>query len=102
MNILKKADEIVNDESEDKIRQYGKFDVCMERASVIASVMTTKHITPEDMYLILAALKFAREANAHKEDNLLDAVAYIGGLNNYIINKNKKNENSKDKGCKDS
>ena len=35
----------------------------------------------------MIAMKFAREANAHKEDNLLDALAYIGALNNYIIEK---------------
>jgi hypothetical protein len=30
------------------------------------------------------ALKLARESWSHKQDNLLDAVAYLGGLNNYL------------------
>ena len=40
-------------------------------------------ITVEDMYHFQIALKLAREAHSHKEDNLLDAVAYLGALNNY-------------------
>ena len=57
------------------------------------------------MFKALIALKLSREAYAHKEDNLLDAVAYIGGLNNYLTDQghaNTKNKNSKntDKGNK--
>ena len=37
----------------------------------------------EGMYRAMIAMKLAREAHAHKEDNLLDAAAYIGALNNY-------------------
>lgn len=36
------------------------------------------------MFRALIALKLTRESYGHKEDNLLDAVAYIGGLNNFI------------------
>lgn len=36
------------------------------------------------MYRALIALKLSREAYSHREDNLLDAAAYIGALNNYI------------------
>ena len=36
------------------------------------------------MYYMQIALKLARESFSHKEDNLLDLVAYIGGLNNYL------------------
>jgi len=31
----------------------------------------------------MIALKFSRESYNHKQDNLLDAVAYIQGLENY-------------------
>ena len=41
-------------------------------------------ITTVGMYKALIALKLSREAYAHKEDNLLDAVAYIGSMNDYI------------------
>lgn len=83
MNILKKANEIVNDRAEEKERQYGNFIECMKKTSIIASEMSNKVITIEDAYNVLIALKLARQANAHKEDNLLDAVAYLGSLNNY-------------------
>lgn len=86
MNILKKANEIVNERSEEKERQYGDFQECMKRTSEIASLMSNKTITVQDAYNVLIALKLARQANAHKEDNLLDAVAYIGALNNLLEN----------------
>ena len=35
------------------------------------------------MFMAMIALKLSRESYNHKEDNLLDAVAYIGALNNY-------------------
>jgi hypothetical protein len=34
------------------------------------------------MYMCMIALKLSRESYCHKEDNLLDACAYIGSLNN--------------------
>lgn len=83
MNILKKADEIVNERSEEKERQYGPFAECNEKAAIIASIMCGKDITAEDIYKFQIALKLARESYSHKEDNLLDAAAYIGALNNY-------------------
>ena len=84
MNILEKANEIVNLRSEEKDRQYGDFHECMDKAALIASLMSNKDITIVDMYNCMVALKMARQANCHKEDNLLDAVAYIGSLNDYL------------------
>jgi predicted transcriptional regulator len=89
MNILEEADKIVNKRSEEKERQYGSFDEGMEKASKLASIMTSKDITAIDMYKCMVALKISRESFNHKEDNLLDTVAYLGALNNYINNKNK-------------
>jgi len=83
MNILLKANEIVNERSEEKERQYGPFEEGMERAAKIASGFTGKEITATDMYKCLVALKLSRESFNHKEDNLLDAVAYLSSLNNY-------------------
>lgn len=83
MNILDQANKIINERSEEKDREYGPFIKCNERAAKIASVLCDKEITTEDIYKFQIALKFAREAHAHKEDNLLDAAAYIGALNNY-------------------
>lgn len=83
MNILKKADDIVNHRAEEKSRQYGPFIACNAKAARIASELCGKPVTTLDIYYFQIALKLAREAYAHKEDNLLDAVAYIGALNNY-------------------
>ena len=60
----------------------------MSRACAMYNLMSTpdKQLEPEDMYKVLVALKLSREAYNHKEDNLLDAVAYIGAWNNYREN----------------
>jgi hypothetical protein len=84
MNILKEADDIVNNRSEEKERMYGPFEEGMDRAAMIASGMTGKNIDAKDVYAVLVALKLSRHSYAYKEDNLLDAVAYLGSLNNYI------------------
>ena len=87
MNILLEANNIINNRSEETNRQYGDFDTSMIRMSQIASAATGKDITPEDCYIIMVALKLSRQAHQHKEDNLLDAVGYLGALNNFIENK---------------
>ena len=87
MNILEKADEIVNKRSEEKERQYGPFSEGMRRAAMIANGMTGKDFTAEDMYAALVALKLSRHSYNYKQDNLLDACAYIGALDNYLQEK---------------
>lgn len=87
MNILEKANEIVNIRSEEKERMYGPFEEGMERAASILSGMTGINVDATFMYKALVALKLSRESYNHKEDNLLDAVAYLGSLNNYLNNK---------------
>lgn len=86
-NILYQADQIVNHRSEEKSRTYGPFSEGMERAAKIMQGMTGKDITAEDMYAALVALKLSRHSYHYKEDNLLDACAYIGALDNYIKEK---------------
>jgi len=88
-NILKEADQIVNKRSQEKTRQYGEFSQSMERASKIASEMRGKLIDPHDMFCCMIALKFSRQSFSFKDDNLLDAAAYIGGWANYISNTRK-------------
>ena len=89
MNILEKADQIVNHRSEEKERMYGPFGKSMERAAAIynAASPENEQISVQGMYRALIALKLSREAYSHREDNLLDAAAYIGALNNYIEEK---------------
>ena len=83
-NILKEANEIVNERSEEKERQYGPFGEGMERAAQIASGMTGRTWNADDMFIAMIALKFSRQSYNFKKDNLLDAAAYIGAWQNYI------------------
>jgi len=83
-SILAQADAIVNNRSDEKERQYGPFSEGMDRAAMIASGMSGKSFSGEDMFIVLVALKMSRHSYNYREDNLLDAVAYIGGLDNYI------------------
>lgn len=87
-NILKEANQIVNERSEEKERQYGPFDEGMRRAASIASGMTGREWTEDDMYIAMIALKFSRQSYNEKRDNLLDAVAYIGAWQNSIKKRN--------------
>ncbi len=95
MNILLKANEIVFERNEEKERMYGPFQEGMQEAAKIASLMSRKEITAVDMYNCMIALKLSRQSYNHKEDNLLDCVAYIASLNDY--QNNVQNEYSKDK-----
>jgi hypothetical protein len=95
MNILEQANEIVNKRSEEKERMYGPFSEGMDRAAMIMRGMTGKDLTGEDMYAALIALKLSRHSYNYKEDNLLDAVAYLGALDNHIKEKQKKDGTKK-------
>ena len=83
-NILNEANQIINNRSEEKERQYGPLSEGFERAAMIASGMSGRTWTADDMFIAMIALKFSRQSYNFKEDNLLDAVAYIGGWQNYI------------------
>lgn len=98
MNILEKANEIVNLRSEEKERQYGPFDESMIKATEIYNAISEQKISVPSMFKAMIALKLSRETFSHKEDNLLDAAAYIGALNNYYENRKsvvEKNKNIK-------
>ena len=83
MSILKQADEIINNRSEEKERQYGPLSEGMDRAAQIFNGMTGLDLTGREMLKALVALKLSRESYNHKTDNLLDTVAYLQGLENY-------------------
>ena len=86
-SILEEANDIVNNRNEEADRMYGPFSEGMDRAALIFKGMTGFDVTGEHMFKALVALKFSRESYNHKQDNLLDAVAYIQGLENYINEK---------------
>ena len=79
--ILEIANEIVFTRSEEKERMYGPFEEGMAKAARIASEMSRKEFTTQDMYNCMIALKLSRQAYNHKEDNLLDAISYMASLN---------------------
>ena len=87
MNILEKANKIVYERAEEKERQYGPFIEGMQRAASIYSGMTGKEATADDMYKALVALKLSRQSYNHKEDNILDAIAYLASLNDFLNQK---------------
>lgn len=77
------AHEIVNERSEEKQREYGPFSKGMERAALILTGMTGLKVDADLMFKAMIALKLSRESYNHKQDNLLDAIAYLQGLENY-------------------
>lgn len=93
MDILKKADEIVNSGSFEKERDYGPFQQSMTKAARIAtellptdpatgSMYPLRTIDAETMYKCLMALKLCRISySAAHEDSYLDLVAYTASLN---------------------
>jgi hypothetical protein len=86
MNILEKANEIVNLRKEEKEREYGPFIECNNKCAQIASLISGKNFTTEDIYIMQIALKLARNSFSYKEDSLLDLVAYVGAYNNFKNN----------------
>lgn len=86
MNILSEANNIINNRSQEKDRQYGPFDESMDKMRDIFNAMSGLNLSTVNMYQAMIALKLSRESYCHKEDNLLDAVGYIGAMNNYIEN----------------
>lgn len=82
-NIFLHANEIINSRSEEKERQYGPIDESLSRACMIYNGMTGDSLPLHKMYAMLVALKLSRESFSHKHDNLLDAIAYLGALDNF-------------------
>ena len=85
MNILEQANKIVH-ENTDRSQMYGSYHECNQRIAELMTILTGKQITIKDVFYLQVAMKLAREVQNHKEENLLDTVAYIGALNNELNN----------------
>ncbi len=83
-NILDRANQIINNRSEEKEREYGPLSEGFERAAQVASGMSGREWSAHDIFVAMIAMKLSRQSYNFKEDNLLDAVAYMGGWQNYI------------------
>ena len=97
-NILEQANKIINERSEEKERQYGPMGEGFDRAAMIASGMSGRQWDAHDIFIAMVALKFSRQSYNFKEDNLLDAVAYIGAWQNYINEQIKEKEEENERG----
>ncbi len=82
-NILEKANDIVFNRSEEKERQYGPFKNSMMKAASMASLLCGKEIMPADMYKCMIALKLSRISHKYSHDSVLDAIAYLAGLDDF-------------------
>lgn len=99
MNILKEADKLLNSIEGGRIEQYGSIQQNFADAARIASTMSIVPVSPREIYISIIALKLARESYKHKEDNLLDAVAYIAAWNDYEESNNLGGKSEMYKGC---
>ncbi len=74
----------MNKRSEEKTREYGPFSLSITKTAALASQICAKEISPHDVFIVMIALKLSRQSWKMKDDNLIDAVAYIGAWQNYI------------------
>ena len=83
MNILEQANKIVY-ENTDRSKLYGSYHECNQRIADLMTILTGKQITVKDVYYLEVAMKLAREVQFHKEENLLDTIAYLTALNDEL------------------
>lgn len=67
--------------NDDEHRKYGDMIESTKRTADVASVLFGKYIPTELVTIIYIAGKLCREGYSHKEDNLVDAIAYLEILN---------------------
>jgi len=72
-SILSEADRLVNGPRQ---AGYGHPSIDFHIIAQIWSQLTGYYITPAQVGLCMAGLKLAREAHAHKRDNLVDTAGY--------------------------
>ena len=85
-DILNKVKNIVNG---DRVDSYGPPKESFKRIADYWNVYMNhtigdRNILPKDVAMLMALFKLAREENKHKEDNIIDAIAYLVLYNNLI------------------
>ena len=89
-NLLKDAIDIVYTRGTEKTAEYGPFTDSMASAAIIASELTGKHLTTEDFFKCMMALKLARLKYSMKDDTFLDLIAYTGALHKSLVDEKQK------------
>jgi predicted HAD superfamily Cof-like phosphohydrolase len=82
--ILLRAHQIIDVRAEEGHRHYGPMDINCDDAATIAGILQNRTFTASDVLAVLVGLKFARHRFSYTQDSLLDAVAYLGALDNLI------------------
>ncbi len=80
-SILQEAQDIVYKNAGG--HDYGSFDQNMQDACNFAMVMTGNTVTIDMAYAVLIGLKFAREKQVHRIDNMVDVCGYMAGWSDY-------------------
>lgn len=83
-NLLKDAIGVIYNRDSEKAAEYGPFEESMASAARIATELTGLPITTEDFYKCMVALKMARLRYSHKDDTVMDAIAYLGSMSKKI------------------
>lgn len=73
-SVCQEAHRIVSGERD---QSYGTALSNFTRIAKLWSVVLKVEVTPEQVGLCMALVKFAREVNKHKKDNLVDAAGYL-------------------------
>jgi hypothetical protein len=80
MSVIDKAKQIIDGDRE---QTYGKADVNLNRIAYLWNAYvrgrfdSSPLFTAQDVCWMMVLLKTARQMNADKEDNLVDAIGYI-------------------------
>lgn len=72
--LLDEAKRLVCSERND---DYGPPKQHLESVALIASELIGKELTPDDIIVVMLAMKLVRERNKHKSDNLVDIAGYV-------------------------
>lgn len=84
---LSKVKEILNG---DRLDSYGNPSESFRRISeywnsyLIHKNLDIENIKPSDSAMMMVLFKLAREEHKHKEDNIIDAIAYLVLYNNLV------------------
>lgn len=86
-NILNTVKEILNgarlDSYGNPLNSFGRISDYWNNY-LLHKGITIKNLNPSDSAMLMALFKLAREENKHKEDNIIDAIAYLVLYNNLL------------------